>query len=430
MKKTLAFVLAISMVFCVCGCKSGEGNNSSESVVIEYESIVVDENGNVASSGTDATSGNSNLNTSGNDSMTANSASSANQNTSAIDYNTIVEVDICDDISRCYLDLTTAKREYDWLSEYSGIRCDYQNLVLNWNFDGSSLYTLYFSENADFSNALIISTSTSTVKNAVLIPGKTYYWKVTGTITNDVLGGGRIKVKDAPVRWINIDGASNVRDMGGWTTASGQKVKYGMLYRGQNIDNITDTGIATIKQLGLKTELDLRYEKQKYQKQGTGMNYVFLETSAQYDMIFQERLSNEVKTNYRRIFELLSDESNYPFYTHCSAGADRTGVFAFLTNGVLGVSYEDLTRDFELTSFSSSGKRWRGNGTGNTFTENDLEMEVTGNYVAWGKLYKGMMDYGRNNGCTTLQSSTEHFLLNYVGVPQSQIDSFKRIMLG
>lgn len=430
MKKTLAFVLAISMVFCVCGCKSGEGNNSSESVVIEYESIVVDENGNVASSGTDATSGNSNLNTSGNDSMTANSASSANQNTSAIDYNTIVEVDICDDISRCYLDLTTAKREYDWLSEYSGIRCDYQNLVLNWNFDGSSLYTLYFSENADFSNALIISTSTSTVKNAVLIPGKTYYWKVTGTITNDVLGGGRIKVKDAPVRWINIDGASNVRDMGGWTTASGQKVKYGMLYRGQNIDNITDTGIATIKQLGLKTELDLRYEKQKYQKQGTGMNYVFLETSAQYDMIFQERLSNEVKTNYRRIFELLSDESNYPFYTHCSAGADRTGVFAFLTNGVLGVSYEDLTHDFELTSFSSSGKRWRGNGTGNTFTENDLEMEVTGNYVAWGKLYKGMMDYGRNNGCTTLQSSIEHFLLNYVGVPQSQIDSFKRIMLG
>ena len=176
MKKTLAFVLAISMVFCVCGCKSGEGNNSSESVVIEYESIVVDENGNVASSGTDATSGNSNLNTSGNDSMTANSASSANQNTSAIDYNTIVEVDICDDISRCYLDLTTAKREYDWLSEYSGIRCDYQNLVLNWNFDVSSLYTLYFSENADFSNALIISTSTSTVKNAVLIPGKTYYW--------------------------------------------------------------------------------------------------------------------------------------------------------------------------------------------------------------------------------------------------------------
>ena len=218
--------------------------------------------------------------------------------------------------------------------------------------------------------------------------------------------------------------------MGGWKTSNGKTVKYGMLYRGQNIDNITDTGIATIKQLGLKTELDLRYEKQKYQKQGTGMNYVFLETSAQYDMIFQEGLSNEVKTNYRRIFELLSDESNYPFYTHCSAGADRTGVFAFLTNGVLGVSYEDLTRDFELTSFSESGKRWRGKGLGGTFGEgDDVMQEDSSNTVAWGRLYKTMMAYGAENDCTTLQESIEHWLLNYIGVKQSQIDSFKSIML-
>ena len=245
------------------------------------------------------------------------------------------------------------------------------------------------------------------------------------------MGGGRIRVKDAPVRWIKIDGASNVRDMGGWSTASGQKVKYGMLYRGQNIDNISDAGISTIKQLGLKTELDLRYERQKNQKQGTGMNYVFLDTSAQYDRIFDDAYANEVKTNYKKIFELLSNESNYPFYAHCSAGADRTGVFAFLTNGVLGVSYEDLTRDFELTSFSSSGKRWRGAGLGGTFSENDdIMQQDQSNYVAWGKLYKGMMEYGRKNGCTTLQSSIEHYLVNYIGVPQSQIDSFKRIMLG
>ena len=172
--------------------------------------------------------------------------------------------------------------------------------------------------------------------------------------------------------------------MGGWKTSNGKTVKYGMLYRGQNIDNISDDGIKTIKQLGLKTELDLRYESQKNQKQGTGMNYLFLKTEAQYDRIFDDYYADEVKTNYKKIFELLSDESNYPFYTHCSAGADRTGTFAFLTNGLLGVSYEDLTRDFELTSFSSSGKRWRGAGTGGTFADNDLIMqEDNSNYVAW-----------------------------------------------
>lgn len=160
------------------------------------------------------------------------------------------------------------------------------------------------------------------------------------------------------------------------------------------------------------------------------MNYLFLKTEAQYDRIFDDYYADEVKTNYKKIFELLSDESNYPFYTHCSAGADRTGTFAFLTNGLLGVSYEDLTRDFELTSFSSSGKRWRGAGTGGTFADNDLIMqEDNSNYVAWGKLYKRMMEYGAKNGCSTLPQSIEHYLVNYVGVPKSQIDSFKNIML-
>ena len=433
MKKIFVYILVVSMIFCVCGCKGKSDNSSSQVTVIEYQNVTVNENGDVISN-TDGTSSDDRgvgANSSSGSSVDNGTSQTSKNQGSSIDYDTIVEIDICDDVVRGYLDAQGAKKQFDWLNEYSGVRCDFQNLSLDWNFDGSLEYTLYFSENADFGNSFTVKTNSMTVNNTILIPGKTYYWKVVGTLSDKALGGGRIRVKDAPVRWIKIDGASNVRDMGGWSTASGQKVKYGMLYRGQNIDNISDAGIATIKQLGLKTELDLRYERQKNQKQGTGMNYVFLDTSAQYDRIFDDAYANEVKTNYKKIFELLSNESNYPFYAHCSAGADRTGVFAFLTNGVLGVSYEDLTRDFELTSFSSSGKRWRGAGLGGTFSENDdIMQQDQSNYVAWGKLYKGMMEYGRKNGCTTLQSSIEHYLVNYIGVPQSQIDSFKRIMLG
>ena len=155
------------------------------------------------------------------------------------------------------------------------------------------------------------------------------------------------------------------------------------------------------------------------------MNYVFLETGAQYDRIFDEDCSSEIKNNYKQIFALLSDKRNYPFYAHCHAGADRTGTFAFLLNGVLGVSYEDLTRDFELTSFSSSGKRWRSNGPDDT----DGQMNVDDNYVAWGKLYDKMLEYGVKNGCSTLQESIEHFLINYIRVPNAQIESFRSIML-
>ena len=129
------------------------------------------------------------------------------------------------------------------------------------------------------------------------------------------------------------------------------------------------------------------------------------------------------------MFKYLSDASNYPIYTHCQGGADRTGTYAFLLNGLLGVSYEDLTRDFELTSFAGT-KRWRGEGKGGSFGPNDTSYKTeTGQTIAWGVLYNEMMQYGTENGCTTLQQSIEHWFINYIGIPKSQIDSFKSIML-
>ena len=434
MKKWLAFILAFCMVFCVCGCQNEPDNASSQETEVEYQQIIVDESDNEITSSFPTVS--SEESPSSEDTTVSSNVENSNTSTvtsstqpNYIDYNKVVEVDICDDIIRGYLDSPTPERQYAMLSEYSTSKLDYQRVELDWRLDGSAMYTITVSENADFSNSYTIQSKFMTVDSGIFVPGKTYYWKATGTITNEVLGGGKIHIKDAPVRWIKADGTGNMRDMGGWKTESGKTVKYEMMYRGQKIDNLTTSGIETFKQLGMKTELDLRYADQKMQREGTGMNYVFLETSAQYDYIFGSSYANEVKANYKKIFELLSNESNYPFYTHCSAGADRTGTFAFITNGLLGVSYEDLTRDFELTSFSSSGKRWRGNGNGGTFTQGDDQMDVEGNHVAWGVLYNKMMEYGQKNGCTTLSQSIEYFLTSYVGVPKSQIDSFKSIML-
>ena len=426
MKKTLVILTVLCMVLGICGCKSQPDNSSSDLVDVEYEEIIVDEGGNTITSSEQTTT--SSQDAPSNPTVSSNNNSTTVDNSVKIDYDTIVEVDICDDIVRGYLSADDANNQYYWLSNFSGNKYDYQNLSLSWKMAGGP-YTVYFSENADFSNAITLQTSSSTIKNSILVPGKTYYWKVIGAFSSDVLGGGRIKVKDEPVRWIQIDGTGNVRDLGGWKTTSGKTVKYGMIYRGQKLEGVTADGIATIKQLGLKTELDIRYATQKYQTPGTGMNYEFIESPGQYDNVMKAS-PETFKASYKRVFELLSDESNYPFYAHCNAGADRTGTFAFIVNGVLGVSYEDLTRDFELTSFSSTGKRWRGKGTGGTFAEgDDVMQEDSSNTVAWGRLYKEMMAYGSKNGCTTLESSIEHWLINYIGVPKSQIDSYRNIML-
>ena len=50
-------------------------------------------------------------------------------------------------------------------------------------------------------------------------------------------------------------------------------------------------------------------------------------------------------------------------YFHCHGGSDRTGTLAFLIEGLLGVSEEDLSKDYEVTYYSGSNRK-RNSSTG------------------------------------------------------------------
>ncbi len=437
MKRLIASVVVIFIILGVCGCKK-ESNTSTIIIIDDTDS----DTSSVTSDNQSETysEDNKSQETSNEDDIIDNTSSTPiNISNQYINYDKVVEVDICDDIVRAYLDADDAQSQYYWLSNYTGQKLDYQTLSLNWNWSGGP-YTAYFSENSDFSNAMTMPINSTEIKSTILIPGKTYYWKVVGADANVVLGGGKIKVADAPVRWISVDGIRNVRDMGGWTTVNGKKVKYEMLYRGAQLNakkddgtivqSVKSSGLETFNKLGIKTEFDLRGANDAgVPAEGTNLKYVFIANHTAYHNIFSKSNKNTIVSNYKTMFNYLSDSSNYPIYTHCQGGADRTGTYAFLLNGLLGVSYEDLTRDFELTSFGGN-KRWRGEGKGGTFGQNDTFYKTeTGQTIAWGELYNEMMAYGSQNGCTTLQQSIEHWFINYIGIPKSQIDSFKSIML-
>ena len=153
-------------------------------------------------------------------------------------------------------------------TEYnSKIYYDTQDLKLNWESDGSSAYRVMISESEDFANFKDYYVSKNEISKGTFIPGKTYFIKVTGD--SGILVDKKIKIKDAPVRMVNIDGVGNVRDLGGWTTASGNKVRYGLILRGAELNgnngsSATSTGKTTvIDELGIKTEIDLRMSSEK-----------------------------------------------------------------------------------------------------------------------------------------------------------------------
>lgn len=356
------------------------------------------------------------------------------------------EIDLCDPSLREYLEEEDFDAQCAFLLEHEGEIYDYQNISFSWEGDGSSNYRVYFADNAAFEDALVVETSECSLSGGLFMPGETYYWKVIGDDAESESETDFFRVLDEPVRFLDITGANNVRDAGGWTTESGQRVRWGMLYRGSQLNGYMGTpmpeeGIEQMRDvLGIKSEIDLRIPD--VDDAGQMQNYLDPEapylkaTIHPYTTLIEDFDPSDEKHSYyeesaeaiRSIFALLSDESNYPVYYHCNSGADRAGSLTYLLNGLLGVSYEDLTRDFEITSFSVMGNRWRGSAESG-FTDGIMSDGTSGfTYVAWGKMHELFMKYYATES-GLLSDAIENYLLTVCDVPAEHIQKFREIML-
>lgn len=223
-------------------------------------------------------------------------------------------------------------------------------------------YMLLVSQSPDMSHPISVVTDKCHAEVYNLCIGTTYYWCVqtTGAKRSEV--GRFVTCGDAP-RWLYLDGASNVRDLGGYKVPNGI-IKQGMLYRGGTIDTIphlTNKGVRQFLDLGIKTELDLR-EESLYRGQTNGflepfgVNYCLKPIYGYGGFI-----GDQFKENANSIFnDILSNKDMYPIYFHCHVGADRTGTLAFVIGALLGMTKKELVTEYELTSLSpAAGVRSR-----------------------------------------------------------------------
>ncbi len=202
--------------------------------------------------------------------------------------------------------------------------------------------------------------------NAML--GTTYYWNVSSRDDEDDIstsGTSSFTTESQGPRNLYVDGVTNVRDLGGWATVDGGRIRQGLLYRGGRFSSndstsvtISAKGILTLRdEIGIKTEIDLRQTTAvNNRNESGGLTASPLGDSVRYcafPMEYGEVLFSDPKNiqRIREIFAFLSDESNYPIYFHCSIGTDRTGLIAWLVNGLCGVSENDLWRDYLFSDF-------------------------------------------------------------------------------
>src|SRR5258706_15544765 len=63
---------------------------------------------------------------------------------------------------------------------------------------------------------------------------------------------------DPPARHLNLAGASNFRDLGGYRTRDGRIVRWRQIFRSNHLGHLTEADIEVLRPLGLKSAFDFR----------------------------------------------------------------------------------------------------------------------------------------------------------------------------
>lgn len=177
-------------------------------------------------------------------------------------------------------------------------------------------------------------------------------------------------------REVKMEGTFNFRDLGGYETTEGSRVKSGVIFRSGNLSRITDSDKEMLRELGIKNICDLRdndevqnhpdpvldeitwhhiplIKDEEVVRQPGDLNQFEskLINSKPGEMLLslnREMISNTVE--FRKIFQILIDNPTNPMLFHCMAGKDRTGVVAALLLSALCVPREAIEEDYLYTN--------------------------------------------------------------------------------
>lgn len=174
-------------------------------------------------------------------------------------------------------------------------------------------------------------------------------------------------------RVVRLEGASNFRDLGGYSGHAGRRLRWGRLYRSAHLGGLTGQDQQRIARLGITRVLDFRgvVERAATPNRLPGV----VEHSLAIEPTVVQRMDalvaagrtlngalvgelmrdlyrglvTQQAARFAELFEhLLAAEA--PLVFHCTAGKDRTGIAAALVLFALGVPRDVVRADYLLTN--------------------------------------------------------------------------------
>lgn len=241
-------------------------------------------------------------------------------------------------------------------------------LVVRWKAD------------ADLGAAKIYwSTSPDNIEKNGKLLAKTYT-AFNGYVTADpkpdsriyfLIKGGNGDTIETAERKVNLQGAFNFRDLGGYQTTDGKTVKWGKLFRGEELGHLTASDLTYVQGMGLKSIVDYRTDAEvnaladpvipgatniRTDAGNAGstadLNSMIAsgmmkdEASAVAMMVGFNKQMVDAPKFYIQLMELLNDPNNIGLVQHCTAGKDRTGLGSAIILLTLGVDEKTVMEDY------------------------------------------------------------------------------------
>ncbi len=180
---------------------------------------------------------------------------------------------------------------------------------------------------------------------------------------------------ERPERHIALEQALNFRDVGGYVTADGRRVRWRRLFRAGGLSQLSPADLGVLRQLGITTVVDLRstaeWEMGRFPVDALPVTFHHLPIVEEIlDPTRYQLPAGMMAARYQdyarqggpqvaKAISVVADPDSHPAVVHCLAGKDRTGVVVALVLALLGVDDETVAEDYALSSEAMNGLRER-----------------------------------------------------------------------